>query len=85
MGVDDIITLEDGKEFLLLLDTVNDGVKYYLAVECINNEPSDHFEVFKEVTENGETSVEEIEDGALLEKLLDDFEEKFDDSETEGE
>lgn len=85
MGVDDIITLEDGKEFLLLLDTVNDGVKYYLAVECVNNEPSDHFEVFKEVTENGETSVEEIEDGALLEKLLDDFEEKFDDSETEGE
>lgn len=85
MGVDDIITLEDGKEFLLLLDAVNDGVKYYLAVECVNNEPSDHFEVFKEVTENGETSVEEIEDGALLEKLLDDFEEKFDDSETEGE
>lgn len=85
MGVDDIITLEDGKEFLLLLDTVNDDVKYYLAVECVNNEPSDHFEVFKEVTENGETSVEEIEDGALLEKLLDDFEEKFDDSETEGE
>ena len=78
MGVDDIITLDDGKEYILLLESVDGADTYFLAVEAVNNEPTDHYEVFKQVLENDEYSVEEVENQELLEKLLDDFEDKFD-------
>lgn len=84
MGVDDIITLEDGKEYILLFKSVVENINYYLGVEAINNEPTDHYEIFREFIENGESSVEEVSDPALLEKLLDDFEEQFD-NESKGE
>jgi hypothetical protein len=83
MGVDEIITLDDGKEYILLLDCIDGNDKYFLGVEAINNEPSDHYEVFKQVFENGEYYVEEVEDYELLDKLLNDFEDKFDDESAE--
>ena len=81
MGVDDIITLDDGKEYILLFKSVDGNDNYFLGVESINNEPTDNYEVFKEVLENGESSVEEVTDEVLLEKLLDDFEDQFDNEE----
>ena len=85
MGVDEIITLDDGKEYILLFESVDGNDKYFLGVEAINNEPSDHYEVFKQIFENNEYYVEEVEDQELLEKLLDDFEEKFDNEAVEDE
>ena len=85
MSVDEIITLEDGKEYILLLESVVDNANYFLGVEAINNEPSDHYEVFKQVFENNEYSVEEVTDKDLLDRLLADFEEKFDIENLEGE
>lgn len=78
MGVDEIITLEDGKEFILLTETVLEGEKYFMAVEAIDNEPSEHYEIFKQVVENGELSVEEVLDDNIKLKLLDEFEEQID-------
>ena len=77
MGVDEIITLEDGKEFILLSESDQDGYKYFLAVESINNEPTDNYELFKEVIENGELSVEEVDNKLLQEQLIDDFEKQY--------
>ena len=78
MNVDDIITLDDGKEYIILFKSIDGGINYYLGVECASNEPTDHYEIFKEMINNGETFVEEVTDSALLEKLLDDFENQFD-------
>ena len=78
MGVDDIITLDDGKEYILLFKSSEGNDNYFLGVEAVNNEPTENYEVFKEIIENGESLVEEVTDEALLEKLLDDFEEQFD-------
>lgn len=81
MGVDEIITLEDGKEFILLTETVVEGDKYFMAVEAINDEPTENYELFKQVVENGELSVEEVVDEGLRLKLLDEFEEQIDELE----
>lgn len=81
MNVDDLITLDDGKEYILLFKSVDGNDNYFLGVEAVNNEPTENYEVFKEIVENGESSVEEVTDEALLEKLLDDFEDQFDNEE----
>lgn len=78
MGIDEVITLEDGKEYVLLLTSNLDGNKYFLAAEVINNEPSEKYEIFKELIVNNEFSVEQVLDTALTEKLMEDFEDQFD-------
>lgn len=78
MKVDEKITLEDNTEFLLLLDSVIDGVKYFLAVELENDTPIDHYEVFKETKDGEDFLVEEVEDGELKDKLLANFEDQYD-------
>ena len=78
MGVDEIITLEDGKEYVLLLSSIHEGEKYFLAVEAVNNVPTDNYELFKEIVENGELSVEEVVDEELRLKLIDDLENQYD-------
>ena len=49
MKVDEKITLEDDSEFLLLSESVIENQKYFLAVEIKNENPTDHYELFKEV------------------------------------
>lgn len=83
MGVDEIITLEDGKEYILLLESVQEGEKYFLAVEAVNNEPTDKYEIFKEIIIDGELSVEEVVDEDLRLKLLDDLENQYDEMDVE--
>lgn len=49
MNVNDIIVLENNKNYLLLLDTVIKADKYYLAVELDNNEnPTNNYVVVRE-------------------------------------
>ncbi|MBQ6840683.1 MAG: hypothetical protein IJO63_01015 [Bacilli bacterium] len=78
MGIDEIITLEDGKEYILLTQSIQDGEKYFLAVEAVNEVPTENYELFKEVIENGELSVEEVVDEALRLRLIDDLEAQYD-------
>ncbi|MBE6148389.1 MAG: hypothetical protein E7167_02715 [Firmicutes bacterium] len=83
MGVDEIITLEDGKEYILLLESIQDGEKYFLAVEAVDNAPTENFEIFKEIIIDGELSVEEVIDEELRTKLIDDLENQYDEMDTE--
>lgn len=83
MGVDEIITLEDGKEYILLLSTVEEGEKYFLAVEALNEMPTDNYEIFKEVVEDGELSVEEVVDEELRLRLIDTLNQQYDEMELE--
>lgn len=73
MGIDELITLEDGKAYILLLKSQLNGENYFLAALSENNEPTDNYLVFKEVVENGEISVEEVDDKDILIKLSEDF------------
>ena len=81
MGVDEIITLEDGKEFILLAETMLEGEKYFMAVEAVDNKPSENYALFKQVIENNELSVEEVEEDDIKLQLLDLFEEQIDEIE----
>lgn len=85
MNVDEVITLEDGKEYVLLLDSMVNGNRYFLAVEIINNVPTENYELFREIIEGAEISVEQVEDSALQEKLINDFENQFEANEDKEE
>ena len=67
------------KEYILLLESIQNGEKYFLAVEAIDNAPTDKYEIFKEIIIDGEISVEEVIDEELRAKLLEDLENQIDD------
>lgn len=78
MNIDEIITLDDGKEYLLLFKTNLNNETYYLASEFVNEQPTENYEVIKEVNNNGEIWVEMIDDSELQDQLLDAFEAEID-------
>lgn len=83
MGVDEIITLEDGKEYILLLESRQDDGKYFLAVEAVNDAPTDHYELLKEIVIDGELSVEEVVDEDAKQRLIEDLENQYDEMDVE--
>lgn len=78
MGVDEIITLEDGSEYILLLSSMQDNGKYFLASKFVNEAPTEDYELFKELVIDNEFAVEKVEDEALENKLIQDFESQID-------
>ncbi len=78
MNIDEIITLDDGKEYLLLFKSNLNNENYYLASEFVNEQPTENYEVIKEVNNNGEIWVEMIDDSELQDQLLDAFEAEID-------
>ena len=61
MKVDEIIDLENGKSYLLLLDSVIDGAKFFLAVGLNEvEEPNNDYIILKEITENNETYIQKV-------------------------
>ena len=85
MGIDEIITLEDGSEYILLLSTEHEGEKYFLASKYINEKPSDEYELFKELIIDNEYAVEQVEDETLEAKLIEEFENQVDQIDEENE
>ena len=80
MSVDEIITLEDNSEYVLLSESIRDGFKYFLASQLINSAPSDNYVIFKEIKVNNELSVEIVHDVKLQDLLIEDYEDKFDEN-----
>lgn len=78
MSVDEKITLEDNSEYLLMTETVLDGVKYFFASEIQDENPTDNFKIFKEIEDEEGFLVEEVEDEELKEQLLEQFEDILD-------
>ena len=81
MSVDEIITLDDNSMYVLLSESIRDGIKYFLASELINNVPSDNYAIFKEVVNQNELYVEVLHDVKLQDLLIEDFENKYDSKE----
>lgn len=71
MNVNDIIVLENNKNYLLLLDTVIKADKYYLAVELDNNEnPTNNYVVVREEKEGNDIYMEITEDPYIYCELI---------------
>ena len=78
MKVDEKITLDDNSEYVLLTESIQDGSKYFLAVEVNGDKPTDHYKLFKEVKDGEDFLVEEVDDKELRTKILDDIDEHLD-------
>lgn len=82
MKVDEVITLEDGLEYGLLLESILDNNKYFLAVLLKDGEePTDTFKVLKEVIKDGKIYALVENDPLILSKLLEDYYLQADDME----
>lgn len=78
MKVDEIIDLENGKSYILLLDSVIDNIKYFLAVGLNEkDEPNNDYIVLKEITENTEIYIQKVTDPVILSKLINDYSEDY--------
>ncbi len=71
MGVDEIITLENGNEFRLLKEVVVEDEKYFIATNQIEAEIPINFTVLIQSVENGEVFVEEVDDPEFIAKFID--------------
>ena len=84
MKIDDIISLENGKDYGLLLESVIDDVRYFLAVLVDKEEkPLDEYIVLEEVVEDDETYVRKINDPLILNQLMEDYSLQLEDLEDE--
>lgn len=74
MKVDEIIELENGTSYLLLLNNTIDNTNYFLAVKLNEQEESTNdYIVLKEITENNETYIQKVTDQIILSKLITEY------------
>ena len=79
MNVDEMITLVNNVSYGLLLKASLDEDNYFLAVQLDSNEePTDKYEVLKEVNDQGEISVLIERDPLILNVLLKQYQEQAD-------
>lgn len=72
--VGNIVTLEDGKEYLLLEETEKNGVRYLYAVRVLENEtPTDEYLIFEAIVNGEEEFLKSVEDQKLYEELIEEF------------
>ena len=74
MKVDEIIELENGTSYLLLLNSTIDNTNYFLVVKLNEQEePTNDYIVLKEITENNETYIQKVTDPIILSKLVTEY------------
>lgn len=70
MNIEDIITLDDNKEYLILDIIELNKERFLYCVEIDEEEmPKQEYKYLKEIIENGEVYTEEVKDKELLEAL----------------
>jgi len=84
MGIDELITLDDGASYVLLANTVYDYARYFLASLVENDEPTSKYVLLKEINENNELFVEIVENEEILKKLLQELEQEIDSDIAQG-
>lgn len=66
-----IITLEDNEKYLLLLDTVQEGQKFFYANKLTADEKTtSEYEIFEETIEDDGSYMDVVEDKEVKEFLL---------------
>lgn len=72
--VGNIVTLENGIEYLLLEELEKDNVKYVYAVKTLEDEtPTDEYSIFEALKDGDEEFLKEVNDRELYDELLDEF------------
>ncbi len=72
--VGNIVTLENGIEYLLLEELEKDNVKYVYAVKTLEDEtPTDEYLIFEALKDGDEEFLKEVNDRELYDELLDEF------------
>lgn len=80
MEVDKVITLKNGKKYLLLLESELTLEGYYLAVLLDENEePTNTYTVLQEIERDGKLYTKKIDDALILNELLVDYRSQHDD------
>lgn len=80
MEVDKVITLKNGKKYLLLLESELTLEGYYLAVLLDDNEePTNTYTVLQEIEQNGKLYTKKINDTLILNELLVDYRSQHED------
>lgn len=80
MKVNDCINLENGKSYLLLMESTIDNTKYFLSVGINKDEqPTNEYLVLQEVIENNEEYVIPINNPVILSNLINEFKQDYDD------
>ena len=77
MNINDCIELENGKNYLLLLESMLDKNKYFLAVGITNDIPNGEYIVLQEVIDDNDTFVIPINDPVILGNLIKEFQEDY--------
>ena len=54
MDINDIIMLANNKEYLLLDDAILEKNRYFLAVQVINDEPTNNYLFFKHISDKND-------------------------------
>lgn len=72
--VGNIVTLENGIEYLLLEELEKNGVRYVYAVKTLEDEtPTDDYLIFETIQDGDDEFLKEINDRELYDELLDEF------------
>jgi hypothetical protein len=80
MEIEDIITLDNNENYLLLMVSELTDEKYFLSVKVDDNdEPLGEYVVLQEITKNGETLAKKINNPELLSNLISDFQLQYKD------
>ena len=71
---DNIISLENGSSYAILDESTVAGRTFCFGVKVDENEnPTDSYEIFEELTEDNDTYLDILEDGDLKKAILVDF------------
>ena len=72
--VGNIVTLDNGTEYLLLEELEKLGTRYVYAVRVLEDEtPTDEYLIFEAIVNDGEEYLKVIEEKVLYDELVEDF------------
>lgn len=72
--VGNIVTLENGIEYLLLEELEKNGARYIYAVKTLEDEtPTDEYLIFEAIQDGDDEFLKEVNDRELYDELLDEF------------
>ncbi len=80
MRVDEVVTLANNKNYLLLLNSELTEENYFLSVLLDSNgEPTNDYAVLKEIVKDGKTYCQKINNPVILNELIEDYKIQYND------
>ena len=72
--VGNIVTLENGQEYLVLEELTKDNSRFVYSVRILQDDtPTDEYLIFEAINNEGDEYLKPVEDKAKYDALIDDF------------